>query len=96
MSKAPDDFKVLVCIPDCVGEGASASIRVGLWHCAQGRKVREGQRLVELSIGPMVYLVHAPCDGRLSKRFAEEDDLVSAGSILGVISKDGHDSRPES
>lgn len=96
MTKTLDGFDVVVYVPDCVGEGASASIRVGLWHCAQGRMVREGQRLVEISIGPMVYLVHAPCDGRLIKRFADEDDLVSAGSILGVISTDGHDSRPES
>lgn len=96
MREVPDGSEVVVRVPDCVGEGASASIRVGLWHCAQGRRVREGQRLVELSIGPMVYLVHAPCDGRLIKRFADEDDLVSAGSILGVISTDGHDSRPES
>ncbi|MEI7921940.1 MAG: biotin/lipoyl-containing protein [Planctomycetota bacterium] len=96
MNRIPDCSNVVVIVPHCVGIGASVSIRVGLWHCAQGRRVREGQRLVELSIGPLAYQVHAPCDGRLIKHSADEDDLVSAGSILGVIIKDGHDSTPES
>lgn len=90
------DCEVEVRVPHTAGNGASVAIRVSLWHCGLGSVVREGQRLVELSIGPVAYVVHAPTDGRLTKKLAAEDDPVSAGSVLGVIKTDGRDSRAES
>lgn len=96
MDGKSSDCEVGVRVPHAVGNGASALIRVSLWHCGPGRVVHEGQRLVELSIGPVSFTVHAPCDGRLIRRLAAEDDLVQAGDLLGVIKTDGHDSRAES
>lgn len=96
MNTQPEGCEVLVRVPCSVGHGLVSAIRVGIWHCGPGFAVRQGQRLVELSIGSMTVTVHAPCDGLLVKWIAVEDSLISSDSVLGVIRKDGHGSTSES
>lgn len=96
MRTLPEDCEVLVRVPQSIGHGLVSAIRVGIWHCRPGSLVRDGQRLVELSIGSMTVTVHAPCAGRLIRCLAVEDSQITSDSILGVILKDGHGSASES
>ncbi len=52
--------------------------------------------MIELIIGPMTYVVHAPCDGRLTRRSVAEGALVRPGALLGAIETDGRGSSSES
>jgi len=52
--------------------------------------------MIELIIGPMTFVVHAPCDGRLIRRCVSEGALVRPGALLGVIETDGRDSSSQS
>jgi pyruvate/2-oxoglutarate dehydrogenase complex dihydrolipoamide acyltransferase (E2) component len=83
-------------VPDGVIPTSSTAIRVCLWLCSLGQKVQEGQRMIELIIGPMTFVVHAPCDGRLIRRCVVEGALVRPGALLGVIETDGRDTSSQS
>jgi pyruvate/2-oxoglutarate dehydrogenase complex dihydrolipoamide acyltransferase (E2) component len=96
MKTEPDDLLVEVRVPDSLVDGSEPKIRMGLWLLPVGSHLRTGQRLVELTIGPVSFVIHSPCAGRLVKRLVQEDVVVSNGTLLGVILKDGYDSRPES
>ena len=64
--------------------------------------VWEGDRLVEVLVGPATFDVPAPATGRLAEIRAREDDHVLPGALLGyiaVLDEDGDggsDGRPES
>lgn len=88
--------EVVIRVPEDLGPEVSTEIRVCLWLCGLGQYVREGQRMIELIIGPMTYVVHAPCDGRLTRRSVAEGALVRPGAILGAIESDGRGSSSES
>lgn len=83
-------------VPDDVVPDSPTAIRVCQWLCGPGQYVREGQRVIELIIGPMTYLVHAPCDGRLTRRCVADGAPVRAGTLLGVIETDGRDTSSQS
>ncbi len=73
-----------VILPD-LGTGPDVPIVVSYWFAARGDQVFEGERLVEVLVGPATYDVSAPASGRLAEIRGREDDRVKVGSVLGLI-----------
>lgn len=59
-------------------------IRVSVWHRRDGRVVKHGVRLVELSAGDVVVDLASPADGVL-RHERSEDDVVTPGQVIGRI-----------
>jgi pyruvate/2-oxoglutarate dehydrogenase complex dihydrolipoamide acyltransferase (E2) component len=68
-----------------LGAEPDMPIIVSHWYAARGSHVWEGERLVEISAGPLIFDVSAPATGRLVEVRSREDDLVKPGSILGYV-----------
>lgn len=77
-----------VILPD-LGTGPDVPIVVSHWFAARGDEVLEGDRLVEILVGPATFDVPAPTTGRLAEIRSEEDDLVEPGAILGLVAVEG-------
>jgi pyruvate/2-oxoglutarate dehydrogenase complex dihydrolipoamide acyltransferase (E2) component len=75
---------VAVLLPD-LGTGPDATILVSQWHAAVGATVWQGDRLVELLVGPAAFDLPAPADGLLTEIRAREDDRVVPGDVLGML-----------
>src|SRR6266478_5588159 len=73
-----------VILPD-LGTGPDVPIVVSHWFAARGDRVWEGDRLVEVLVGPATFDVSAPASGRLAEIRGLEDDRVEAGSVLGLV-----------
>ena len=73
-----------VILPD-LGTGPDVPIIVSHWFAARGEAVWEGDRLVEVLVGPATFDVSAPATGRLAEIRGREDDRVSPGAILGLV-----------
>ena len=73
-----------VILPD-LGAGPDTPIVVSYWFAARGEFVWEGERLVEVLVGPATFDVPAPATGRLVKIFVREDDRVLPGARLGHV-----------
>jgi pyruvate/2-oxoglutarate dehydrogenase complex dihydrolipoamide acyltransferase (E2) component len=73
-----------VILPD-LGTGPDVPIVVSHWFAARGDKVWEGERLVEVLVGPATFDVPSPVSGRLAQIRGLEDDRVEAGSVLGMV-----------
>jgi pyruvate/2-oxoglutarate dehydrogenase complex dihydrolipoamide acyltransferase (E2) component len=73
-----------VVLPD-LGTGPDEPIVVSYWFAARGEEVWEGDRLVEVLVGPATFDVPAPADGRLAEIRGREDDRVTPGSVLGLL-----------
>jgi len=73
-----------VILPE-LGTDPDMPIIVSHWYAARGAHVWEGERLVEISAGPLIFDVSAPATGRLVEIRGREDDLVKPGSILGYV-----------
>jgi pyruvate/2-oxoglutarate dehydrogenase complex dihydrolipoamide acyltransferase (E2) component len=86
-----------VILPD-LGTGADLPIVVSHWFADRGEKVWEGERLVEVLVGPATFDVPAPSTGRLVKIQGFEDDYVLPGAVLGLVEVredgDGDDTIP--
>jgi pyruvate/2-oxoglutarate dehydrogenase complex dihydrolipoamide acyltransferase (E2) component len=76
-----------VILPD-LGTGPDVPIVVSHWFAARGEEVWEGDRLVELLVGPATFDVPAPTTGRLAEIRSEEDDRVEPGAVLGLMAVD--------
>jgi pyruvate/2-oxoglutarate dehydrogenase complex dihydrolipoamide acyltransferase (E2) component len=68
-----------------LGTGPGVPIVVSHWYAERGENVWEGDRLVELLVGPATFNVPAPASGRLAEIRGEEDDCVEPGAILGLL-----------
>ncbi len=68
-----------------LGTSSGVSIHVSYWYAAPGEEVLEGDRLVEVLVGPATFDVSSPFTGQLVKISAEEDTIVSPGAILGWV-----------
>jgi pyruvate/2-oxoglutarate dehydrogenase complex dihydrolipoamide acyltransferase (E2) component len=68
-----------------LGTGPHQRVVVSHWYAARGAEVLEGDRLVEILVGPATFDVPAPFRGRLAEILKREDDLVSPGDVLGVL-----------
>lgn len=82
-----------VILPD-LGTGPDEPIIISHWFAARGEAVWEGDRLVEVLIGPATFDVPAPRSGRLAEIRGLEDDRVRPGAILGLLAvseEDGGD-----
>ncbi len=73
-----------VILPD-LGTGPDVPIIVTHWFVGRGGRVWEGQRLVEVLVGPATFDVPSPVSGRLAEIRGLEDDRVEAGSVLGMV-----------
>ena len=71
-------------LPD-LGTGPDTPIVVSYWFAARGEEVWEGDRLVEVLVGPATFDVPAPATGRLVKICVREDDQVLPGARLGHV-----------
>ncbi len=67
---------VAVILPD-LGTGPDTPIVISYWFAARGKTVWEGDRLVEVLVGPSTFDVSAPATGRLVEIRAREDDVIS-------------------
>jgi pyruvate/2-oxoglutarate dehydrogenase complex dihydrolipoamide acyltransferase (E2) component len=79
-----------VILPD-LGTGPDAPIFVSYWFAARGDRVWEGERLVEVLVGPATFDVPSPATGRLARIRRLPDDRVEAGSVLGLVATSGDD-----
>jgi pyruvate/2-oxoglutarate dehydrogenase complex dihydrolipoamide acyltransferase (E2) component len=75
---------VAVILPD-LGASPETPILVSYWHVARGQRVWEGDRLVEVLVGPTAFDVPSPATGRLVKIHARGDDAVKPGAVLGRV-----------
>ena len=75
---------VAVILPD-LGTGPDTPIVVSYWFAARGKPVWEGDRLVEVLVGPATFDVPAPATGRLVEIRTREDDLILPGAVLGYV-----------
>ena len=73
-----------VILPD-LGTGPDVPIVVSHWFAARGDRVWEGERLVEVLVGPATFDVSSPVSGRLAEIRGLEDDRVEPGSVLGLV-----------
>ena len=76
-----------------MGTGPDVPIIVGHWFASRGEEVWEGDRLVEVLVGPATFDVPAPATGRLAEIRGREDDQVAPGAVLGLVAapEDGDD-----
>jgi pyruvate/2-oxoglutarate dehydrogenase complex dihydrolipoamide acyltransferase (E2) component len=81
---------VAVVLPD-LGTSAELPIVVSHWYASRGESVLEGDRLVELLVGPATYDVSSPAAGRLHEVCRFEDDRVYPGLVLGYVAEDAGD-----
>jgi pyruvate/2-oxoglutarate dehydrogenase complex dihydrolipoamide acyltransferase (E2) component len=82
-----------VIVPD-LGTGPDEPIRVSHWFASRGEAVWEGDRLVEVLVGPVTFDVPSPASGRLAEIRGHEDDQVAPGSVLGFVLVDEEGSDP--
>ncbi len=73
-----------VILPD-LGTGPDVPIVISHWFAARGETVWEGDRLVEVLVGPATFDVSSPVSGRLAEIHGWEDDRVVPGSVLGLV-----------
>ncbi len=73
-----------VILPD-LGTGPDVPIVVSHWFAGRGDEVWEGDRLVEVLVGPATFDVPAPISGRLAAIHGREDDPVAPGTVLGFV-----------
>lgn len=83
-----------VILPD-LGTGPDVPIVVSHWFAARGDRVWEGERLVEVLVGPATFDVPAPVSGRLAEIHGREDDRVEPGSVLGLVAAADDDARED-
>jgi pyruvate/2-oxoglutarate dehydrogenase complex dihydrolipoamide acyltransferase (E2) component len=81
-----------VILPE-LGTGPDVPIVVSHWFAARGDRVWEGDRLVEVLVGPATFDVSAPVSGRLAEIHGWEDDRVEPGSVLGLVATADEDAR---
>src|SRR5215211_3310840 len=79
-----------VILPD-LGTGPDVPIVVSYWFAERGAEVWEGDRLVEVLVGPATFDVPAPRTGRLAEIRGREDDRVVPGAVLGLVAVEEED-----
>jgi pyruvate/2-oxoglutarate dehydrogenase complex dihydrolipoamide acyltransferase (E2) component len=78
-----------------LGTGPNTPIVVSHWFAARGDRVWEGERLVEVLVGPATFDVSSPASGRLAEIRGWEDDRVVAGAVLGLVAMADDDGASE-
>lgn len=77
-------------IPICVPllEPRDRPVRVGTWLVEIGQHVESGDRVVELELTGMVYVVSAESSGRIESIEQQQGSSVEKGEILAWIAAD--------
>jgi pyruvate/2-oxoglutarate dehydrogenase complex dihydrolipoamide acyltransferase (E2) component len=83
-----------VILPD-LGTSPDTPIVVSYWFAARGETVWEGERLVEVLVGPATFDVPAPATGRLVEICVREDAPILPGALLGRVAVLDEDSDGE-
>ena len=83
-----------VILPE-LGTAPDEPIVISHWFAGPGDEVWEGDRLVEVLVGPATFDVPSPCSGRLAEIRGQEDDRVGPGAILGIVEAEGPGRSPE-
>lgn len=73
-----------VILPE-LGTGPDQPIVISHWFATRGKDVFEGERLVEVLVGPATFDVSSPRSGRLSEIRQREDDHVQPGAVLAYL-----------
>ena len=68
-----------------LGAGPDIAIFISHWFASRGDEVFEGDRLVELRVGPATFDVPCPVTGRLNEIRQHEDDRVRQGAVLAFV-----------
>lgn len=85
-----------VILPE-LGTGPHEPILISHWYADPGDVVWEGDRLVEVLVGPATFDVAVPTTGRLAEILGHEDDRIDPGAVLALVAvgdDDGHDLPP--
>ncbi len=80
-----------VSLPE-LGTDRDEPIVISHWFAAPGDEVWEGDRLVEVLVGPATFDVPSPQSGRLATIHCREDEQVRPGMVLGLLAvpDEGH------
>jgi pyruvate/2-oxoglutarate dehydrogenase complex dihydrolipoamide acyltransferase (E2) component len=70
-------------MPD-IGAG-SQPMRVAQWLADPGSEVVEGDRLVEILTGGVLFSVNSPWTGRLVRIHVASDTAVESGTVLATM-----------
>jgi pyruvate/2-oxoglutarate dehydrogenase complex dihydrolipoamide acyltransferase (E2) component len=73
-----------VTLPD-LGTGADEPIVVSYWYARRGEEVVEGDRLVEVLVGPATFDVPCPVDGRVAVIRKRAEEQVRPGDVLAMV-----------
>lgn len=73
-----------VILPE-LGTGPDQPIVISHWFASRGAYVCEGQRLVEILVGPATFDVPCPRSGLLDRIRRRGNARVRPGSILGYV-----------
>jgi pyruvate/2-oxoglutarate dehydrogenase complex dihydrolipoamide acyltransferase (E2) component len=68
-----------------LGTGPDEPIVISHWFASRGARVQEGDRLVEVLVGPASFDVPSPRTGRLAEILGREDDRVRPGAVLAYL-----------
>lgn len=70
------------------------TMSVGLWLVEPGQDVLEGERLVELQIPGLVFMLSSPCNGTLETVLVHAGARIVTGTPLARIRHDEESDRP--
>lgn len=72
------------------GQGSVQMPQKGLlsWFCEVGEHVEQGQIIAEGEVGKRTFEIPAPCGGRLEEQVVADEEVFSAGEVLGYIDPD--------
>jgi pyruvate/2-oxoglutarate dehydrogenase complex dihydrolipoamide acyltransferase (E2) component len=71
-------------LPD-LGFADDVRVTASVWLAPVGKRVIEGERLLEVLAGEVTVDLPAPANGVLAERCVAEDDPLRTGQVLGVI-----------
>ncbi|RUL87417.1 biotin/lipoyl-containing protein [Tautonia sociabilis] len=73
-----------VVLPE-LGTDPDEPIVISHWFARRGDEVWEGDRLVEVLVGPATFDVPSPRSGRLAEIRSREDDRIWPGTVLALL-----------
>lgn len=73
-----------VILPE-LGTGPHEPIVISHWYAEPGDSIWEGNRLVEILVGPATFDVPVPASGTLAEIRGHEDEQTHTGAVLGLV-----------
>lgn len=75
---------VKVILPE-LGAEAGDEATISFWIYQEGDEVSEGEDIVEMLTDKANFNVPAPCNGKISKIAAQENEVVKVGDLICEI-----------